>query len=90
MEFTQKDLEKIEATKSKAKELINDQTAKTLADVESYTARVTSHQNASSDNIEKAIAAGRNARDMILEAKSNAIIKIDNIAKNIQTNQDNN
>ena len=86
MDLLQKDLEKIETIRSKAKELVNDQAAKILADIESYIVRITSHQNASSDNIEKAIITGRVARDRILEAKSAAVIKIDNIAKNIQVN----
>lgn len=87
MELLQKDLEKIETIRSKAKDLVNDQAAKALVDIESYTARISSHQNASSGNIESAIAAGRDARDKILEIKSGAIIKIDNIAKNIQENK---
>ncbi len=83
MELLQKDLEKIEAVKDKARDLINDNTAKALVDIESYTSRATSHQNASSENIEKAIATSRAAKDAILEAKSNAIIKIDNLIKDI-------
>lgn len=89
MNLLQKDLEKIETIRGKTKELINDQTTKILSDIELDAVRITSHQSASSDNIEKAITAGRGARDRILEAKSNAIIKIDNIVKNTQANQDN-
>ena len=84
MEVSQKDLDKIESVKAKAKDLINDQAARALVDAESYTSRATSHQYASHENIEKAIVASRVAKDAILEAKSSAIIKIDNIAKNIQ------
>lgn len=84
MELAQKDLEKIEAIKEKAKDLIDDQAAKVLVEMETYTSRVTSHQDASSGNIEQAVTASRNARDATLEAKSNAVIKIDNIVKNAQ------
>lgn len=87
MEILQKDLEKIEAVKDKARDLINDGAAKALVDVESYTSRAASHQNASSENIEKAITESRGAKDEILEAKSAAIIEIDNIVKNIQVSK---
>lgn len=84
MDIPQKDLDKIESVKVKAKDLINDQAARALVEVETYTSRATSHQYASHENIEKAIAASRAAKDAILEAKSTAIIKIDNIVKNAQ------
>ena len=84
MEVSQKDLDKIESVKAKAKDLINDQAARALVDAESYTSRATSHQYASHENIEKAIVASRAAKDAVLEAKSSAIIKIDNIVKDIQ------
>ena len=51
----------------------------TQKDIEDYTTRVTSSQDASHEDITKAINTGREALDMIAEAKSKAMRELDKI-----------
>ena len=58
---------------------ISNETARTQKDIEDYTTRVTSSQDASHEDITKAINTGREALDMIAEAKSKAMRELDKI-----------
>ena len=68
----------MEASKE-IKEKISNETARARKDIEDYTTRVTSSQDASHEDITKAINAGREALDMIVEAKSKAMLELDKI-----------
>ena len=68
----------MEASKGIKGEISNG-TAKAQKDIEDYTTRVTSSQDASHEDITKAINAGREALDMIAEAKSKAMRELDKI-----------
>ena len=58
---------------------ISNEIAKAQKDIEDYTTRVTSSQDASHEDITKAINTGREALDMIAEAKSKAMRELDKI-----------
>lgn len=68
----------IEASKGIKGEISNE-TARAQKDIEDYTTRVTSSQDASHEDIAKAINAGRNALDKLAEAKSKAMLELDKI-----------
>ena len=79
------DADQIAGAKTKIKEIIQDEYAKTMIDIDSYTSMATAHPYASHEDVERAIQISRAAQDALSSIKSNALIKIDNIAKEMQT-----
>ncbi len=79
------DADQIADAKTKMKESVADACAKALIDIESYTGMATSHPYASHQDVARAIAANRAAQDAVSMSKSNALIQVDNIAKEMQT-----
>lgn len=65
----------------KTKELIKNESAKSLIDIDNYTGMATARSYAAHSDIQQAIEASRDAKDAITELKSAAIIEIDNIVK---------
>ena len=66
---------------NKTKELIKNESAKALIDIDNYTGMATGHSYAAHDDIQQAIEVSRSAKDAISELKSAVIIEIDNIVK---------
>lgn len=66
---------------SKTKELIKNESAKSLIDIDNYTGMATGRSYAAHEDIQQAIEASRSAKDAITAFKSAAIIEIDNIVK---------
>jgi len=79
----------MEASKGIKGEISNG-TAKAQKDIEDYTTRVTSSQDASHEDITKAINAGREALDMIAEAKSKSMLELDKIIAETEERMANN
>ena len=79
------DADQITTAKAKIKETIADACAKALIDIDSYTGMATSHPYASPEDVERAIMTSRAAQDAVSTIKSDALINIDNIAKEMQT-----
>ena len=79
------DADQITTAKAKIKEAIADACAKALIDIASYTSMAPSHPYASHEDVERAITTSRAAQDAVSTIKSDALIKIDNIAKEMQT-----
>ncbi len=79
------DSDQIIGAKTKIKEIIQNECAKTLIDIDSYTSMATAHPYASHEDIEHAIQISRAAQDSLSLIKSDALIKIDNIARDMQT-----
>lgn len=75
------DIDALNLLASKMKELIKNESAKSLIDIDNYTGMATGRSYAAHDDIQRAIEASRSAKDMISELKSAAIIEIDNIVK---------
>lgn len=80
------DADQISGAKAKIKEMIQDECAKAIINIDNYTSMATAHPYASHEDVERAIGASRAAQDAISSIKSDALIKIDNIAKEMQTN----
>jgi len=78
------DADQIASAKTKIKEIIQDECAKTLIDIDNYTSMATAHPYASPEDVENAIKISRTAQDVLSSVKSDALIKIDNIAKAMQ------
>lgn len=75
------DVEALQLLAGKIKELIKNDSAKSLIAIDTYSAMATGHSYAASDDIQQAIETARNAKDEITELKSASIIEIDNIVK---------
>lgn len=80
------DADQIAGAKTKIREIIQGECAKTLIDIDSYTSMATAHPYASHEDIEHAIQISRSIQDTISSIKSDALIKIDNIASRMQKN----
>ncbi len=72
---------------SKTKDLIKSESARALADIDTYTAMATSHAYAAHEDIQRAIEVSRRAQDAVSEAKSSVILAIDDVLKELQTAQ---
>ncbi len=75
------DVEALQLLAGKIKELIKNESAKSLIDIDTYSAMATGHSYAVNDDIQHAIETSRSAKDEITELKSATIIEIDNIVK---------
>lgn len=75
------DIEALNLLAGKTKELIKNESAKSLIDIDSYAAMATGHSYAASDDLEQAIETSRSSKDKITELKSASVIEIDNIVK---------
>lgn len=77
------DLDAAAALAAKAKESVKEENGRVLAEIDAYAALATGNSYASHDDIQGAIEASRTAQDEISEAKSTAILAIDNVLKEI-------
>lgn len=75
------DVDALNLLAGKTKELIKNESAKSLIDIDSYAAMATGHSYAAADDLEQAIETSRSAKDKVTELKSASIIEIDNIVK---------
>lgn len=78
---TPEDLSQLTA---KLKDSIKRESARALADIDTYTAMVTSHPRAAHDDIERGIEVSRKAQDSVSETKSAAMVATDNVTKEQQ------
>ncbi len=70
---------------SKIKDLIKSESARALADIDAYTAMATSHAYAAHEDIQRAIEVSRRAQDAVSETKSGAMLALDDVVKELQT-----
>lgn len=79
------DIDTLNLFAGKTKDLIKNESAKALIDIDNYTGMATGRSYAANTDIQQAIDASRGAKDAITELKSAAIIEIDNIVKDATT-----
>lgn len=71
---------------AKTRDAVKNESAKTLIDIDAYTAMATSHPYAAHEDIQQAIEVSRRAQDAVSEIKSNALLALDGLLKERQNN----